>query len=58
MLPVSLGLEVCFDWKAIKHMNVFGLIDWGLTNIWSRNFEAISFKMFPIYGTLGLAYRY
>ena len=58
MLPVSLGLEVCFDWKALKHMNVFGLIDWGLTNIWSRNFEAISFKMFPIYGTLGLAYRY
>ena len=25
MLPVSLGLEVCFDWKAIKHMNVFGI---------------------------------
>ena len=52
------GLEVVFDWKAMRHMNVFGLLDWGLTNIWDRKFEAISFRMYPIYGTLGVAYRY
>ncbi|MBQ7462073.1 MAG: outer membrane beta-barrel protein [Bacteroidaceae bacterium] len=58
MLPMSVGLEVAFDWKAIRHMNVFGLLDWGMTNIWRRDFEAISFKMYPIYATVGVAYRY
>lgn len=58
MLPMNVGLEVGFDWKAMRHMNVFGLLDWGMTNIWQGDFEAISFKMYPIYGTLGVAYRY
>ncbi|MBQ8454713.1 MAG: PorT family protein [Bacteroidaceae bacterium] len=58
MLPLNLGMELAFDWKAMRHMNVFGLLDWGLTNIWDRKFGAISFRMYPIYGTLGVAYRY
>ena len=58
MIPFSAGIEVAFDWKAMRHLNVFGLIDWGLTDIWRSDFEAISFKMYPIYGTLGVAYRY
>lgn len=52
------GVELCFDWKACRHMNVFGKLDWGLTDIWESNFDAVSFSMYPIYGTLGLAYRY
>ena len=58
MQPVALGIEIAFDWKAMKHLNVFGLLDWGMTDIWDRNFEAITFKMYPIYATLGVAYRY
>jgi len=58
MLPLSTGVEVGFDWKAMRRMNVFGLLDWGLTNIWGPEFKAISFKMFPIYATVGVAYRY
>ena len=58
MLPLSAGIEVGFDWKALRHMNVFGKLDLGLTNIWSPSFEAISFKMYPIYATIGVAYRY
>ena len=58
MLPVTVGMEFCFDWKAMRHMNVFGSLDWGLTDIWQHDFEAISFRMYPIYATLGVAYRY
>lgn len=58
MLPFSAGVEICFDWKAMRHLNVFGKLDWGLTNIWRRDFDAITFKMYPIYGTVGVAYRY
>ncbi len=58
MVPFSVGMEVGFDWKALCHMNVFGSLDWGMTDIWKRDFEAISFHMYPIYGTIGVAYRY
>jgi len=58
MLPLGFGIELGFDWKAMRHMNVFGKLDWGLTNIWSPSFEAMSYKMFPVFFTLGVAYRY
>jgi len=58
MLPLNVGIEIGGDWKALPHMNVFGKLDWGLTNIWSPSFEAISFRMYPIYATIGVAYRY
>ena len=52
------GVELCFDWKAMKHMNVIGKVDWGLSNIWESDFEAVAFKMYPLYATFGVAYRY
>ncbi len=52
------GIELAFDWKALRHMNVFGKIDWGLRNVWPENFDAVDFRMYPIYATVGLAYRY
>ena len=54
----NVGVEVTFDWKAMKHMNVFAMLDWGLTSVFPSNFEALQFRMYPIYGTLGVAYRY
>ena len=52
------GLEMVFDWKATTRFNVFGSLDWGLSNIWEHGFEAVDFKMYPIYATIGIAYRY
>lgn len=52
------GVELCFDWKAMKHMNVFANLDWGLANAIDPDFKAVAFKMFPIYATIGVAYRY
>lgn len=58
MMQWNGGVELCFDWKAMKHMNVFGKVDWGLSNIWESDFEAVAFKMYPLYATFGVAYRY
>lgn len=58
MMPWSGGVELCFDWKACRHLNVFGSVNWGLSNIWESDFDAVSFRMYPIYATFGLAYRY
>lgn len=52
------GAEVVADWKATKHINVFGKLDWGLTSAFPSSFTVVQFKMYPIYGTLGVAYRY
>lgn len=58
MLQWNAGLEFGFDWKACRHMNVFVKVDWGLTSVFESSFDAIAFKMYPIYATFGLAYRY
>ena len=52
------GVELAFDWKATRHINLFGLLDWGLSNLFEPDFEAVAFKMVPIYGTIGVGYRY
>ncbi len=52
------GIEIAFDYKAAKHLNVFGILDWGLSDIFEPDFTAVDFKLYPIYGIVGLAYRY
>lgn len=58
MRPWGTGIELQFDWQALKHMNVFAQVDWGLASAIDPDFSAVAFKMYPIYATIGLAYRY
>ncbi len=51
------GLAVLFDWKAAKHINVFGGLDWSFSSIFPSDFETIPFKMYPIYAKIGVGYR-
>lgn len=52
------GVELLFDWKAMRHMNVFGGVDWSCSSIFHSDFKTVEFNMFPIYAKIGLAYRY
>lgn len=54
----SYGVEFGVDFRATKHLNVFGLLDWGVRDVFQDDFETVAFKMFPIYATIGLAYYY
>lgn len=58
MRPWGTGVELQFDWQALKHMNVFAQVDWGLSNAIDPDFTAVAFKMYPVYATFGVAYRY
>ena len=58
MLNCYWGLQLLFDWKAMRHMNVFGGVDWACSGVFPSDFETVEFKMFPIYAKIGLAYRY
>lgn len=58
MLNCYWGVELMFDWKAMRHMNVFGGLDWACSSIFPSSFKTVHFKMFPLYAKLGIAYRY
>lgn len=52
------GVQLLFDWKAMRRMNVFAGVDWGCSSVFPGDFETVEFKMFPIYAKIGVAYRY
>lgn len=52
------GLEANVDYRIYNRINVFALIDWSLTDAFKKNFTTITFPMYPIYATVGLAYYY
>lgn len=58
MRRFSCGAEFCADFRITRHLNVFGLLDWGFMDVFKDDFETISFSLYPIYATFGLAYFY
>lgn len=54
---VDAGLMASADYFFTKKMAVFGQLSWGLVPIFPEDFEGLSYKMYNIYFSLGLAYR-
>ncbi|MDR1761666.1 MAG: PorT family protein [Bacteroidales bacterium] len=52
------GLDAGGEWRAFPHLIVGVNVSWGMNSIFNKEFEAVSFKMFPIYGTLSFAYAF
>ena len=52
------GLQVGADWKAFKHLKVFADLTWGLNDIFQKDFETVSFAMYPIYLNIGFGYSF
>lgn len=52
------GLQVGGEWKAFKHLNVFADLNWGLNDIFEKNFDTVSFAMYPIYLNVGFGYAF
>ncbi len=52
------GLQFGAEWVAYKHLLVTANVQWGLNNIFKKDFNDITFNMYPIYGTLGFAYKF
>jgi len=52
------GLQAGVEWRAFPHLIVGADLTWGMNSIFDKGFEAITFKMFPIYGTLSFAYAF
>ena len=46
------------DWRAFKHLSVFADLTWGLNDIFKKDFNTITFAMYPIYLNVGFGYAF
>lgn len=52
------GAQLGAEWKAFKHLNVYADLTWGLNDIFKKDFETVTFAMYPIYLNLGFGYAF
>lgn len=52
------GAQVGAEWRAFKHLNVYADLTWGLNDIFRKDFETITFAMYPIYLNVGFGYAF
>lgn len=54
----SWGPQIGGEWKAFKHLNVYADVTWGVNDIFKKDFDTITFAMYPIYLNLGFGYAF
>lgn len=52
------GMQLGGEWKAFKHLNVYADLTWGLNDIFKKDFQTITFAMYPIYLNVGFGYSF
>lgn len=52
------GIQAGGNWKAYKHLTVHADLTWGLNDIFKKDFNTISFAMYPIYLNFGFGYEF
>ena len=50
------GVQLGAEWRAFNHLNVFGDLTWGLNGIFPKDFETMTFALYPIYLNVGFGY--
>ena len=52
------GIQFGGEFKAYKHLSVSANIQWGLNSIFPKDFQSVTFALYPIYGTIGFNYLF
>lgn len=52
------GLQAGGEFKAFSHLSVAANLTWGLNGIFPKDFESVTFSLFPIYATLSFNYLF
>ncbi|GFZ39786.1 porin family protein [Bacteroides nordii] len=50
------GMQLGAQWRAFSHLNVTANLTWGVVPIFKKDFDTVTFNMFPIYGNIGFGY--
>ena len=52
------GVQLGGEWRAFPHLIVSADLTWGMNSIFGKDFEVITFNMYPIYGSLSFGYAF
>ena len=52
------GAQFGVNYRAFKHFEIGADLQWGFTNIFKKDFTAVTFDMYPIYGNFHFAYLF
>ncbi len=52
------GLQVGIDWRAYKHLTTHLDLNWGLNDMFKKDFKTITFNMYAIYLNVGFGYAF
>ena len=50
------GAQLGCEWRAYRHFNLYADLTWGFNSIFPKDFESVTFAMYPIYANVGFAY--
>lgn len=52
------GAQIGAEWQAFKHLIVYADLTWGLNDIFRKDFDTITFAMYPVYLNVGFGYSF
>ncbi|RHJ91106.1 porin family protein [Parabacteroides bouchesdurhonensis] len=52
------GVQAGVSWRAFNHLNVHADLTWGLNDMFEKDFDTITFAMYPIYLNVGFGYAF
>lgn len=52
------GVQAGCEYRAYRHLALFANLQWGMNSIFPDDYSAITFALYPIYGTLGFTYLF
>ena len=52
------GVDVGADWQFSRRYGAYADLSWGLIGAFKRDFKTIEQTLYPIFGTIGLVYKF
>ena len=52
------GVQTGAEWRAFPHLLISLDLMWGINNIFEKDFDVITFNMYPIYASLNFGYSF
>lgn len=58
MRNAQFGIMAGADWLILNHFGVYVDLSWGLTGVFHSDFKTIEQTLYPIFGTIGISYKF
>ena len=58
MRSLQFGVAVGADWQLHEHFGLSADLNWGLTGVFGSDFKTVEQTLYPIYGTIGLFWKF